>query len=105
MFEFSLSELSVVMLVALLLIGPEELPGLIRTIRNFSRKSQQMLKEFTNSIMEMDEIDGLKQEVKKLNNDIKQIVDAEGNLHEAYDISDILPEIEKAKTSKTPPKI
>ena len=97
MFDFSLSEMSLVMVVALVLIGPEELPGLIRTMRNISRKSKSMFKEFTNSIMEMDEVTSLKDEVKRLNDDIKHIVDLDGNLQETYDISDIMPEIEKAK--------
>lgn len=111
MFDFSFSELSLVMAVALVLIGPEELPGIIRTVRNTTRKSRKLFKEFTNSIMEMDEINSLQDEVKKLNNDIKRIVDLDGNLQEAYDITEIMPEIEKAKRSvetvkdeiKTPP--
>lgn len=102
MFDFSLSELSLVMVVALILIGPEELPNIIRAVRNASRKSRSIFKEFTNSIMEIEEIGGLKDEVKKLNEDIKRIVDLDGNLQETYDISDIMPEIEKAKhASKT----
>src|SRR6266568_1890453 len=100
MFDFSLAETSLTLVVALLLIGPEELPGLIRGARNLKRKSQQMFKEFTNSIMELEEIGGLKDEVKKLNDDIKKIVDLDGNLQETYDISDIMPELEKHKESK-----
>lgn len=101
MFEFSFSELSLVLVVALILIGPEELPGLIRTARNASRKSRQMFKEFTNSIMEMEEIGSLHNEVQKLNNDIKRIVDLDGNLQETYDISDIMTEIDKTKEKNT----
>lgn len=100
MFDFSLAETSLTMLVALLLIGPEELPGVIRSFRNISRKSKQIYKEFTDKILEIEGTNDLVNEVKKINEDIKKIADADGNLHDAYDISDIMPEIEKAKTER-----
>ena len=70
-------------------------------MRNISRKSRSIVKEFTDSIMEMDEVGNINDEVTKLNNDIKKIVDLDGNLQETYDMSDIMPEIEKAKEQKT----
>lgn len=97
MFDFSVAETSLTMLVALLLIGPKELPGVLRAMRNLKRKSQQVFKQFSDAVMEIEEIGGLKGEVDKLNADIKKIVDLDGNLQETYDISDIMPEIEKAK--------
>jgi sec-independent protein translocase protein TatB len=97
MFDFSMAETSLTLVVALLLIGPKELPGVLRAMRNLSRKSQQVFKQFTDTIMEIEEVGGLKSEVSKLNDDIKRIVDLDGNLQETYDISDIMPEIEKAK--------
>ncbi len=97
MFDLSLAETSLTLVVALLLIGPEELPGVIRGMRNFSRKSQQVFKQFTNTIMEIEEVGGLKNEVRKLNEDIKKIIDLDGILQETYDISDIMPEIEKTR--------
>jgi sec-independent protein translocase protein TatB len=101
MFEFSFAEMSLIMLVALLLIGPEELPGIIRNIRNFKKKSQRMLKEVTNSLLDVEDADSLKNEFNKLNDDIKKIVDLEGNLQETYDISDIIPESSAVRNSKS----
>ena len=95
-----MAETSLTLVVALLLIGPEELPGVIRGIRNISRKSQQTFKQFTNSIMEIEEVGGLKDEVSKLNADIRKIIDLDGNLRETYDISDIMPEIVRNKQSR-----
>ncbi len=105
MFDLSLAETSLTLVVALLLIGPEELPGLIRGARNFSRKSKQVLKQFTDSIMEIDEVGNLTAEVNKLNSDIKKIVDLNGDLQETYDISDIMPEIHQAKNKQVKPGI
>lgn len=102
MFDFSMAETSLTLVIALLLIGPEELPGAIRAMRNVSRKSKQMFKEMSDKVMEIEGADGLASEVRKLNNDIKQIADSKGNLYDSYDMSDIMPEIEKAKKNKTP---
>ena len=90
MFDFSLAETSLTLIVALLLIGPEELPGVIRGMRNLSRKSKQVFKQFNDAILEIEEVGGLKKEVSKLNDDIKKIVDLDGNLQETYDISDMM---------------
>lgn len=100
MFDLSLAETSLTLVVALFLIGPEELPGVIRAVRKVTNKSKAMVKEFTDSIMEIEEVGNLKNEVEKLNSDIKRIVDLEGNLQDTYDISDIMPEIEKAKKDR-----
>ncbi len=100
MFDFSIAETSLTLIVALLLIGPEELPGIVRGMRNISRKSKQVLKEINDKIMSMEGAEGLAQEVKKLNEDIKFIADNNGNLHEAYEIDDIMPEIEKARSDR-----
>ncbi len=100
MFDLSLAETSLTLLVALLLIGPEELPSVIRTFRNLSRKARTYYKEFSSKFLEIEELDELKQEANKLNADIRKIVDLDGNLQETYDVSDIMPEIEKAKKER-----
>ena len=97
MFDFSMAEVSLTLVAALLLIGPEELPAVIRSFRKVAAKSKQVLGEFTSSIMEIEEVSNLKNDVAKLNDDIKKIVDLDGNLQETYDMTDIMPEIEKAK--------
>lgn len=104
MLDFSMAETTLTAVVALLLIGPKELPGVLRAMRNLSRKSKQVFKQFSDTLLEIEEIGGLKNEVNKLNDDIKKIVDLNGNLQETYDISDIMPEIEKAKLKNEPPK-
>ncbi len=101
MFDFSMAETTLTMVMALLLIGPKELPGILRAMRNLSRKSQQMFKQFSDALMEIEEVGGLKDEVNKLNQDIKKIVDLDGNLQDTYDMSDIMPEIEKAKSQNS----
>jgi sec-independent protein translocase protein TatB len=96
MFEFSWPEMLVVALVALLVVGPEELPSVIRNCKKIITKIKSVAKEFTDSITEIDEIKDIKSEAKKLNDDLKVMIDLEGNKQQTYDISDIMVE-NKAK--------
>ncbi|MCE3232677.1 MAG: hypothetical protein K0R98_934 [Rickettsiaceae bacterium] len=100
MFDFSFAELVVVGAVGLLVLGPEELPVVIRNCKKIINQITQVGKEFSNSILEIDEVKDLKNEAKKLNEDIKTIVDLDGQVQRTYDISDIMPELEQHKESK-----
>lgn len=102
MFELSFSEIVVILVVALLIVGPDELPGIIRKFRSFSRKLRNNYKELTDAILNNEETRSLQEEVKALNKDIKRIVDLEGNLQETYDISDFLPETKPNQKDKPP---
>lgn len=97
MFEFSWPEMLVVAVVALLVVGPEELPSVIRNCKKIITKIKSVAKEFTDSITEIDEIKDIKSEAKKLNDDLKIIIDLEGNKQQTYDISDIM---DKSKDQK-----
>jgi Tat protein translocase TatB subunit len=99
MFEFSWPEMLVVALVALLVVGSEELPSVIRNCKKIITKIKSVAKEFTDSITEIDEIKDIKSEAKKLNDDLKVIIDLEGNKQQAYDISDLMHE-KKPKNGK-----
>ncbi len=92
MFEFSWPEMLVVALVALLVVGPQELPSVIRNCKKIITKIKSVAKEFTDSITEIDEIKDIKSEAKKLNDDLKVIIDLEGNKQQTYDISDLMSE-------------
>lgn len=87
----------IVAIVGLLVIGPEELPGVIRNCKKIIKKIKSTTKEFTSAITDIDEIDDLKNEANKLNEDMKTIIDLDGNEQPTYDISDMLVEKEKKK--------
>jgi sec-independent protein translocase protein TatB len=95
MFDFSFSELMVVGAVGLVVLGPEELPAVIRSCKKIINQIKEMGKEFSDSISEIDEVHDLKAEAKKLNDDLRTIIDLEGKPQQTYDISDIMPDIEK----------
>ncbi|PIR38667.1 MAG: twin-arginine translocase subunit TatB [Alphaproteobacteria bacterium CG11_big_fil_rev_8_21_14_0_20_39_49] len=99
MFDLSWSEMFVVAIVGLLVIGPEELPAVVRNCKKVIAKIKNTAKEFTSAITDIDEIDDIKKEAQKLNEDMKTIIDLEGNEQPTYDISDIIKEKKPDKTS------
>lgn len=103
MFGFSGTELVLIMLVALLVINPKDLPATLRNIKDSIKKIKQTAHEFTEAIMQDEQVDDLKREASKINQEIRQIVDLNGEMQPTYsldDINDALPE----KYHKSSPK-
>ena len=50
MFGLGWSEMLVIGIVALIVIGPKDLPGLFRTMGQFTGKARMMAREFTNAM-------------------------------------------------------
>ena len=68
MFDVSFSELMVVAVIALLVIGPEKLPKVARTVGAFTGRMQRymaQIKEEVNREMRFDELQKLQQEIKQ----------------------------------------
>ena len=53
MFDLGWSELAVVALVALIIVGPRELPEVLRTVGKWLRKARSMAREFQASVDDM----------------------------------------------------
>jgi sec-independent protein translocase protein TatB len=73
MFDFGLgsSELLLVAIIALIVIGPKDLPRLLRTMGQYMRKIQGMAREFQNHLNEAAKeagVDDVKKEVKGMTN-------------------------------------
>ena len=68
MFDVSFSELLVIAVVALLVIGPEKLPKVARTVGAFTGRMQRymaQIKEEVNREMRFDELQKLQQQIKQ----------------------------------------
>ncbi|GJM02354.1 MAG: sec-independent protein translocase protein TatB [Rhodomicrobium sp.] len=73
MFDIGWSELLVVGLVALVVVGPKELPGLMRTIGGYIKKIKQTASQFQRQFeeaVEESEIGKLKSSVDELSRDL-----------------------------------
>ena len=88
MLDLGWPELFIIMLVALLIVGPRELPGLVRTAAQWLRKTKRSINNFQNSIEEIArevELENVKKdaeellinEVSSLPNDVGELLKVE----------------------------
>jgi len=99
MFDFAWSEILVIGVVALVVIGPKDLPKVLRAAGKWAGKARAVAREFQGSIEQMireSELDEMKKEVEKvvetdIGHEIEKSVDPTGELQTAIappDLSD-----------------
>ena len=74
MFDISWSEFLLIGVIALIVIGPKELPGVLRTLGQYTRKVRGMAADFQNQFQEAmreAEMTDLKKQVDDLAQDVK----------------------------------
>jgi sec-independent protein translocase protein TatB len=100
MFDIGWSEMAVILLVALVVIGPKDLPRVARTVGRWAGKGRAMAREFQTALEDMAreaELDKVKSEIEKagrtiekagrtdLAKSIEKTVDPSGELSKAFD--------------------
>jgi sec-independent protein translocase protein TatB len=93
MFDIGWSEMVVILLVALIVIGPKDLPRLARTMGQWAAKGRAMAREFQRSLEDMAreaELDDVKREIEKvgrldIKKSIEKTIDPTGELGRAFD--------------------
>ena len=86
MFDLSLSESLVILLVLVLVVGPEDIPGVVKKISGFIKKIKSYARDFHDAVDEIVEETGAKDIQKEVK---KHVLDLEGNITEVYDLSDV----------------
>src|SRR5215469_16521375 len=89
--DFGWSELMLIGLVALVVIGPKDLPRALRVAGYWVRKARTLSREFQSSVEQMvreAELDEVRQELKKaaeidLDREFRHAVDPTGSLEES----------------------
>ena len=108
MFDIGWSELVVIAVVALIAIGPKELPGVLRSVGFWMGKVRKMAAEFQGQFQEAmreAEMSDLKKHADDLNNMAKGLTtDLSSTLNSALDPFDTAKESEAAKTARAGPR-
>ena len=90
MFDISWTEFLLIGVVALIVIGPKELPGVMRTLGQWTRKVRGMAADFQNQFQEAmreAEMADLKKQVDDMAQDVKQFRSAQGRARRRRDRS------------------
>jgi sec-independent protein translocase protein TatB len=93
MFDIGWAEMAVIMLVALIVIGPKDLPRVARTVGRWVGKGRALAREFQTQLEEMAreaELDKVKQEIERagrgnIGKTIEKTIDPTGELSTAFD--------------------
>lgn len=93
MFDIGWSEMAVILLIALIVIGPRDLPRVARTMGKWVAKGRSMAREFQTALEDMareTELDKVKSEIEKasrlnVGKTIEKTIDPTGDLGKAFD--------------------
>lgn len=100
MFDIGWPELMLIALVTILVVGPKEIPHVLRTVTGFMRKLRGMASEFQNSIDDLAreaELDDLKKNIEKTASG-----DLAGDLEKSFDpTGDVKKSIAEMESSVT----
>jgi sec-independent protein translocase protein TatB len=107
MFEIGFSEMMVIAVVALIVIGPERLPGVARTLGHLFGRMQRYVNDVKSDIqreVELDELRKLRESVETSARDIQQSVSrdlqaVEQEMHDLQTLANPLPEDRAGKNA------
>lgn len=96
MFDIGWSEMAVILMVALIVIGPKDLPRVARTVGKWTAKARGMAREFQRSLEDMAreaDLQDIKAEVDKLSRTdvrsrIEETIDPDGKLRRGLEPPD-----------------
>ncbi len=96
MFELSLIELLLIGIVGLLVIGPEDLPKLFRSLMQLFQQIRAAIADITSEMDKAMDESGVKTLKSELKDGAKYIIDQNGDYQEIFDISE-LDDIDSSK--------
>ncbi|MDX1975654.1 MAG: Sec-independent protein translocase protein TatB [Rickettsiales bacterium] len=86
MFDLSLSEIILVVAVAVIFIGPKELPAVIRSFVKCMRSLKAMASEIRQAFDEVAKESGIDDIKKEIDQEVRLIQGDDGSMYESYPI-------------------
>lgn len=105
MFDIGWTEMVFVLVIAVLVIGPKDLPKAISTVGKYVRKARSMAREFQSGINDLareTELDEIKKDIQKgtdfnIKKQVEDAVDPTGSMQGMF--NDVKPEIRDPRDS------
>ena len=93
MLDIGWSEIAVIVVVALIVIGPKDLPKVLKTVGIWVRKARMLTRDFQNSVDEMireADLEDVRRQATELRNlnlakEVENTIDPSGSLRNAFD--------------------
>jgi len=85
MFDLSFWEIIVIAVIAMMVVKPEDMPDIMRSIGKAIGKVKRSAKEFMSLFDDVVKDEDL----KEVSQEFTEIIDLDGNVQKAYDISDL----------------
>src|SRR3954463_10712751 len=93
MFDIGWSEIAVIVVVALIVIGPKDLPKGLKTVGIWVRKARMLTRDFQNSVKKMireADMEDVRRQATELRNinigrEVEKTIDPSGSLRDAFD--------------------
>ncbi len=111
MFDVGWQELFIIMLVALVVVGPRELPRVLRTITLWARRARQMAREFQDGLEDLAREADIADIKRKLEQEAETIVDQSRSIDPgrsidtmARDVQDSMPTLPATPPAPEPGK-
>ena len=92
MFSFGWSELTLTAIIIIIVIGPKEIPNLIKQVGSFTKSLKKITREFKSSLNEIANDD----ELKKVKDTLTDIKDMKDNVNPKKVVNDQLDSIKKS---------
>jgi Tat protein translocase TatB subunit len=102
MFDLSFGEILLVVVIAVIFIGPKDMPVVLRAVARGMRQVKSLSGELKKAFDELADESGLKEAQADIDREMRKITGDDGEEYEAYDISDLLPPRENAPEKKEP---
>lgn len=102
MFDIGWQELFIVAILALIVVGPKDLPRALRTVMGLVRKARMMARDFQDGIDEVvreADLDDMKKKIEGLGDDdlantVKETLDPNGDIAEDLNMTEIQEDLD-----------
>ncbi len=99
MFDIAWSEMALIAAIALIVIGPKELPRVLRQVGIWTRKLRLLAGEFQRNLDDMvreAELDDVRRDIEKVSRinvdrEVDNLIDPTGETKKAFDFDDVKP--------------